>query len=68
MDAAVDLTTGIWVEVVATVRVGAVEVGVVGVDWAITLTLHLLLVTTVLLLCKAVRSIRNVYGYFTVCK
>ena len=41
MDSAVDLTTGIWVEVVATVGVGVVEftatvrVGVVGMDWAI---------------------------------
>ena len=32
MDTAVDLTTGIWVEVVAIVWVGAVGVGLVGVD------------------------------------
>ena len=51
MDTAVDLTTGVQVEavVVATVGVGAVE-GVEGVGWAITLTLHLLLASTVLFL------------------
>ena len=50
MDAAVDLTTGIWVEALATVGVGVVEEGVVGVGRAIILTLHLLLASTVLLL------------------
>ena len=54
MDVAVDLVTGIWVEVVATVGIGAVEctgvVEVVGTGWAITLTLYLLLVSTVLFL------------------
>ena len=40
MDSAVDLTTGVWVEVVVTVGVGAVEftgvvrVGLVGMGWA----------------------------------
>ena len=56
MDSAVDLATGVWVEVVATVGVGAIEftgvvgVGLVGMDWASTLTLYLLLGSMVLLL------------------
>ena len=50
MDTAVDLTAGIWVEEVATVGVGPVGIGVVGVGWASNLTLHLLLVSIVLLL------------------
>ena len=58
MDMAADINMGIWVEVVATVGVGtvgveftgAVGVGVVGMDWAITLTLYLLLVSTLVLL------------------
>ena len=60
MDSAVDLTTGIWVEVVATVGVRAVEfTGVVqaarvGMDWASTLTLYLLLASMVLLLLSLV--------------
>ena len=49
-----DLTTGIWVEVVATVGVGVVGVVVVGVNWAITLTLYHPLVSTVLLLLSFV--------------
>ena len=45
---AVDFTTGIWVEAVATVEVcvveftGGVGVGVVSIGWASTLTLYLL--------------------------
>ena len=50
IDAAVDLTTGIWVEAVATVRVGAVGGVVVGTGWARTLTLYPLLESTVLFL------------------
>ena len=54
MDVAADLVTGIWLEVVATVGVGAVEftgvVGVVVTGWASTLPLYLLLVSTVLFL------------------
>ena len=50
MDVAVDLVNGVWVEVVATVGAGAVEVGVEGVDWVSTLTLYLLLVIMVLFL------------------
>ena len=44
MNVVADLVTGIWVEVVATVGVGAVEfteavgVGMVGMGWASTLT------------------------------
>ena len=47
---------GVWVEAVATEGVGAVDftgvvgIRVVGMGWAITLTLYLLLVSTVLLL------------------
>ena len=52
MDITVDLVTGIWVEVVATVGVGAVEfagvVGVVVVDWARTLSLYPHLAITLL--------------------
>ena len=58
MDEAVDFTMGIWVEVVATVEIGTVGVkstgvvgiGVVGKGWAITLTLYILLVGTLVLL------------------
>ena len=58
MDMAEDFTMGVWVEVVATVWVdtvgveftGTVGVGVVGMGWAITLTLYLLLVSTLVLL------------------
>ena len=54
MDVAADLVTVIWVEVVATVGVGAVDctgaVGVVVTDWASTLTLYLLLASMVLFL------------------
>ena len=56
MDVAVDLVTGVWVQIVATAGVGAVEftgaVGMVVVDtgWARTLTLHPLLAITVLFL------------------
>ena len=58
MDAAADFTTGVWVEVVATVGVGTIGVeftgttgvGLVGMGWAITLTLYLLLVSTLVLL------------------
>ena len=53
-----DLTMGIWVEAVATVGVGTVGVkftetvaiGVVVMGWAITFTLYLLLVGTLVLL------------------
>ena len=48
--AAVDLVTGIWVEVVVTVGVGAVGFGVDGIGWVSTHTLYLLLVSTDLLL------------------
>ena len=60
MDSVADLTTGVWVEVVATVGVGAVEftgavgVGVVGMGLESTLTLYLLLVSTVLLLLSLI--------------
>ena len=60
MDAVADLTTGIWVEIVATVGVGAVEftgavgVGVVDKGWESTLTLNLPLASTVLLLLSLV--------------
>ena len=56
IDVAVDLVTGIWVEVVATVGVGAAEftgavgVVVVGTAWARTLTLYPLLAITVFFL------------------
>ena len=54
MDVAVDLVTGICVDIVATVGVGAVDctglVGVVGTDWASTLTLYLLLASMVFFL------------------
>ena len=43
IDCAVDLTIGVCVLIVATMKVGAVEVGVEGVDWVSTLTLYLLL-------------------------
>ena len=49
-----DLVTGVWVEVVATVEAGAVEftgvVGVVGTGLASTLTLYFPLVSMVLFL------------------
>ena len=45
-----DLAVGVWVLTVATVGVGAVEVGVEGVGWVSTLTLYLLLAIMVLLL------------------
>ena len=51
MELAADFTMGIWVETVTTVGVDAVEftsvigVGVVGMGWAITPTLYLLLVS-----------------------
>ena len=38
-DSAMDLTIGVCVLIVATVGVGAVEVGVEGVGWVSTLTL-----------------------------
>ena len=55
---AADFTMGVWGKVVATVGVGtvgveftgAVGVGMVGMGWAITLTLYLLLVSTLVLL------------------
>ena len=54
MDVAADLVTDIWVEVVATMGVGAVDctgaVGVVVTCWASTLTLYLLLASMVLFL------------------
>ena len=54
MGVAVGLVTGIWVEVVAAVGVGAVDcTGVVGMvvkGWASTLTLYLLLVSMFLFL------------------
>ena len=56
MDVTVDLATGIWMEVVATVGVGAAEltgvvgVVVVGTGWARTLTLYPLLAIMVLFL------------------
>ena len=53
---AVDLVTGVWVEVVATVGVGAVGVGMEGIDWVSTLTLYLLLVSIVLLLLSLALS------------
>ena len=50
MDAvAADLVTGIWVEVVGTMGVGAVGVEVEGIGWASPLTLYLLLASMVLL-------------------
>ena len=58
MDMAADFTMGICVEVVATVGVGtvwvkftgAIGVGVVGMGWAITLTLYFLFAGTLILL------------------
>ena len=50
MVVAVDLVTGIWVEVVATMWACVVEVRVEGVGWVSTLTLYLLLVIMVLFL------------------
>ena len=58
MDVAADFTTGIWMQVVATVGVdivgvkftGAVGVGVVGMGWEITLSLYLLLAGILVLL------------------
>ena len=56
IDVAVNLVTGIWVEVVATVRVraeeltGVVGVVVIGTGWARTLTLYPLLAITALFL------------------
>ena len=58
MDAATDFTIGIWVEIVAIMGVGtigvkftgAVGVAVVGMGWAIILTLYLLLAGTLVLL------------------
>ena len=40
IDAAADLTIGVWVEAVATVGLGAVGAVVVGTGWARTLTLY----------------------------
>ena len=62
MDTAADCTIGIWVEALATVGVGAVEftgavgVGVVGMGWAIILTLYLLLAGMAFLLLSLVLS------------
>ena len=56
MDSAAYLTNDIWVEAVVTVGLGVVEftgpvgVGVVGIGWARTLTLYLLLASTDFLL------------------
>ena len=50
MDVAVDLGSGIWVEVVATVGAGEVNVGMESVGLVTTLTLYLLLVNTVFFL------------------
>ena len=56
IDVAVDLVTGIWVQLVATVGIGAAEftgavgVVIVGTGWARTLTMYPLLVITVLFL------------------
>ena len=58
MDMAVDFTMGIWLEVLATAEIGIVGVkltgvvgiGVVGMGWAITLTLYLLSASTLVLL------------------
>ena len=60
MDVAADFTSGVWMEPIATNGVGAaeftgaVEVGVVGMGWAIILTFYLLLVSTVLLFLRFV--------------
>ena len=65
---AADFTMGVWVKTVATVGVGAVEftdavaVGVVGMGWAIALTLYFLLAGTVLLL-----SLNLGFGAFLGC-
>ena len=54
MDVPADLVTGIWVEVVASVGVGAIDcmgaVGLVVTGWASILTLYLLLASMVLFL------------------
>ena len=50
IDSVVDLTTGVWVETVATRGAGAVEVGVEGIGWMSTLTLYLLLASMFLFL------------------
>ena len=54
MDATVDLSTGIWVEVVPTVGVGAVGIRLEGIGWVNTLTLYLLLASMVLFLLSLV--------------
>ena len=54
MNVVMDLVTGVWVEVVATMEAGAVEftgaVGMLGAGWASTLTLYFLLVSMVFFL------------------
>ena len=59
MDMVADFTMGIWVEVVATMGevgtvgikfTGAVDIGVEGMGWAITLTLYFLFAGTLVLL------------------
>ena len=51
IDSAVDLTIGVCVLTMAIVGVGAVDIGVKGVGWVITLTLYLLLVIIVFFFC-----------------
>ena len=50
MDVAVDLVTGVWVLTVATVGVGAVEVGLEDIGWVKTHTLYPLLAIMILFL------------------
>ena len=69
MDMAANLTIGIWVEVVATVGVGAVEftgevgVGVIVMGWVITVTLYFLLASMVLLFLSLVLGLGAFSGH-----
>ena len=68
MNVVADFTMDVWVETVATMGVvavefiGAVGVWVVGMDWAITLTLYFLLVSMVFILL----SLNLGFGAFVV--
>ena len=65
MDSVVDaanLITGVWVETVAAMGTGAVEVGVVGMGLASNLTLNLLLSSMVLLLLSLVLGLSWSWG------
>ena len=57
IDSAVDLTDGFWVLTVATMGMGAVEIGMEGVGWVSNLTLYLLLAIMVLFLLSGTFSL-----------